>query len=343
MSVDRNSGDGAPSSGESVSNNLGPASGSGGSPPLNAARKPVSARKLAANRANAARSTGPRTREGKARVAMNALRHGLAAHAPLLPGEEPDELEALAAAYQRDLRPRGALEEELVARIVGIAWRLRRVARAEEAMWDQVHEARVDEVKLNAVVREVYKIPELPGMTGPVAPPLPAGRFVAGQFGGDGVSGLERLAMYEQRLARGLHAAIRELNTLRKLRVERDDDVDNDPVAARAGNAPVDTPAVAKAQADFGELSRAASGAASGDDDSAQNKSTEPSAAPPTDSSQVGAAAGTRSDERMDGGDALALALQNKANAFGESPGEPMGGERTAGESGVERNEGGVQ
>src|SRR5262249_58336735 len=32
---------------------------------------------LAANRANAARSTGPRTRAGKAAVARNALRHGL--------------------------------------------------------------------------------------------------------------------------------------------------------------------------------------------------------------------------------------------------------------------------
>src|SRR5262249_18238143 len=37
----------------------------------------TSAAVCAANRANAARSTGPRTRAGKAAVARNALRHGL--------------------------------------------------------------------------------------------------------------------------------------------------------------------------------------------------------------------------------------------------------------------------
>ena len=41
--------------------------------------KPLSDKQLAANRANANRSTGPRTLEGKARAARNSRKHGLAA------------------------------------------------------------------------------------------------------------------------------------------------------------------------------------------------------------------------------------------------------------------------
>jgi hypothetical protein len=52
----------------------------------------VSARKIAANRANARRSTGPKTAAGRARSARNATRHGLAV--PLM--DAHDEVMALA-------------------------------------------------------------------------------------------------------------------------------------------------------------------------------------------------------------------------------------------------------
>jgi len=42
-------------------------------------KSPVSPKKLAANRANAQRSTGPQTEEGKAKSKFNAVKHGLTA------------------------------------------------------------------------------------------------------------------------------------------------------------------------------------------------------------------------------------------------------------------------
>jgi hypothetical protein len=52
-------------------------------------------REVAANRRNAAKSTGPRTRHGKATVARNALRHGLAS-ATVGHGEEPEKVARIA-------------------------------------------------------------------------------------------------------------------------------------------------------------------------------------------------------------------------------------------------------
>lgn len=54
-------------------------------------------RQIAANRRNAARSTGPRTRRGKARSRQNALRHGLAAALSDV-SENSKEIERLAPA-----------------------------------------------------------------------------------------------------------------------------------------------------------------------------------------------------------------------------------------------------
>lgn len=197
--------------------------------------KPISARKREANRANAQRSTGPRTDEGKARSAMNAVRHGLAARAPLLPGEDAAELQQLADEMEADWRPRGAIERELVGRVVSLTWRLRRIARAEETLWAEEDAERVDNHERWAKMTAQFGIQDLPWDNDPKAAPPPAAtgdQFLARQFTsrssrGNASSALERLAVYEQRLDRSLHAALRQLQQLRKMR-EREDEHDRD-------------------------------------------------------------------------------------------------------------------
>ena len=94
----------------------------------------TSQRQFEANRANAKRSTGPRTSDGKARSRMNAVKHGLTAKYIVIGDEDPDEFEALRADLESDFQPSTRLEYELVDRLAGLIWRLRRVPGVEAAL-----------------------------------------------------------------------------------------------------------------------------------------------------------------------------------------------------------------
>jgi hypothetical protein len=69
---------------------------------------------IAANRANAQRSTGPRTEEGKAKIRQNALRHGLCSAVPLMSDETNEEVQELLDALREEFLPVGPNEEILV-------------------------------------------------------------------------------------------------------------------------------------------------------------------------------------------------------------------------------------
>ena len=97
----------------------------------------VSERKLAANRRNAKRSTGPKTPEGKAVVRYNALKHGLCAEVAVIRSgegaEDPDEFRTLLEGLVEDFQPVGVSEHLLVERIAICHWRLGRAVRYETA------------------------------------------------------------------------------------------------------------------------------------------------------------------------------------------------------------------
>jgi len=76
-------------------------------------------------------STGPRTAAGKARSSFNALKHGLTAKNVVFGTEDPSEFEQLRAELIEEYEPQTVTEFELVDRLGGLFWRLRRVPRME--------------------------------------------------------------------------------------------------------------------------------------------------------------------------------------------------------------------
>ena len=89
---------------------------------------------IAANRRNAAKSTGPRTAAGKAVTRGNALRHGLTASQLVLFDEGLADFTRFHAELHATLAPADAVEETLAERVVLCAWRLRRMGRIEAAV-----------------------------------------------------------------------------------------------------------------------------------------------------------------------------------------------------------------
>ncbi|MDX1982926.1 MAG: hypothetical protein SFV51_21835 [Bryobacteraceae bacterium] len=89
-----------------------------------------------ASRTNGAKSNGPVTAEGKARVAQNPIRHGLASRAVVLANESVDEYNALLQAYRREWEPEGQTQDDLVTELANAQWRLRRIAAIETATLD---------------------------------------------------------------------------------------------------------------------------------------------------------------------------------------------------------------
>jgi hypothetical protein len=89
---------------------------------------------IAANRANAAHSTGAVTPEGKARSAANSISFGLfTAAARVEPGEEAEYAD-FTEAFRNKLDPEGPVEELLVAEVTIAAWRLRRCGIVESKL-----------------------------------------------------------------------------------------------------------------------------------------------------------------------------------------------------------------
>jgi hypothetical protein len=107
-------------------------------------------KQIAANRRNAAKSTGPRSPEGKARSSMNALKSGIDSHAQIIRHETPAELEHLKLEYHDRFLPDTPEQRMLVDTLIDCEWLLRRFRRTEAELWlhgmdNQVHQTSLGE------------------------------------------------------------------------------------------------------------------------------------------------------------------------------------------------------
>ena len=99
----------------------------------------ASEKQISANRANAKKSSGPRSEKGKVVSRLNALKHGLTARDIVIFDENPADFEALKVDLFEDYQPVGRDEIELVSLIAALFWRLRRVSRWEAALLSWQH------------------------------------------------------------------------------------------------------------------------------------------------------------------------------------------------------------
>jgi hypothetical protein len=175
----------------------------------------ATAAQVRANRANARKSTGPRTAAGKEKASQNAVRHGLLAREAVIQGEDPEEFEVYRAGMLEELAPAGPVEAMLAERVVGLSWRLRRAERLQNAAFAALDDgtptplldARLDEWK------RLKGSEADQGVCGVVEEDHALGRVVVEDFSRARV--LDRLLLYERRIESSLYRTMAELRRVR--------------------------------------------------------------------------------------------------------------------------------
>jgi hypothetical protein len=170
---------------------------------------------IVANRINAQKSTGPRTAEGKAVVAQNAVTHGLLAREAVIRGEDPGEFEFYRDRMLGELAPVGVVESGLAERAVGLSWRLRRAERVQNEVFDTLYSDQTDNPLAKLTQSMLPKHLARPQVSQD-GRDLTLGRVVVKDFANSRV--LDRLLMYERRIEHSLFRTMRELQRLRLLR-----------------------------------------------------------------------------------------------------------------------------
>ena len=192
----------------------------------------ISQKKLESNRRNAAKSTGPKTEEGKAIAKMNGVTHGLTCRqCPILPGEDEEAFREFRAQLIADLKPRGIMQREIVDDIVQIRWKLRRIANIEATMMQRQQEQMIERHEERNWQKGAIQEP---------APQTHPVQVLAAEFFSHGADNpYERMELYRQRLTRAMHTSLREL---RKLREETGEETGEEEIEFEKPNPPASEP-----------------------------------------------------------------------------------------------------
>jgi len=104
-------------------------------------------------RANAQKSTGPRSAPGKQRSRMNAVKHNLSGQNLILLESEADAYNRMGTAMLIDLKPKSEPERQIAQKIIDTNFRLNRLASIENNMFsfglmrnetDAAHDDRIE-------------------------------------------------------------------------------------------------------------------------------------------------------------------------------------------------------
>ena len=226
--------------------------------------KTVTEKQLRANRRNAKRSTGPRSDQGKRRVARNAITHGVFARELLLPDENREQFLELRDGLIDSVKPQNALELTLVDQMFAAQWKVLRAQRAERALHELQREAlrerakawlREQIAKFDIVSNAAFERFEAEANTDEkkffVAAAYLCERELTANaadshYGSDLTlaadirerdnQALERLERYENRLHSQFHRSLRDLITLRDQSAKQGwADLPDSPYAGRTG------------------------------------------------------------------------------------------------------------
>jgi hypothetical protein len=149
---------------------------------------------VSAHPANAQKSADPGAAEGTAQATRNAGRYGVLAREGVLRGEDWEEWQSHREMLLEELRPVGALEVFLAARVIDLTWRLHRAAQDQNEVFGALYE------------RHTAGGPE---PAGPAERGATLGRMVLEDFSGEAV--LERLLRHERRIESSLYQTLNEL------------------------------------------------------------------------------------------------------------------------------------